>query len=296
MKNSGLVRIMLFFVLMLGVCASVFATPGVPHQFYGSVTSNGNAVADDLMITVKIGSTEVAATVTKDSAYGKSPDIFYVQDPNNNRAGKNLEFYVNGIKATGYTFSNGASTRLNLDVAGLPVPLSCGDGSCNNGETCSTCSSDCGSCSTGGSPIFAKGSGGGGSPVFAKGGIVITTTTTTLAGQQTTPEDTTAGATNLDTSVIPTACIADWTCSGWLDCINGQQKRICVDSNRCGDDSTRPLETQTCLTAEEAKERGLNGITGWATATFGKTTLTVSLIVVVLAAIAVMIFILRKRK
>jgi parallel beta-helix repeat protein len=38
----------------------------------------------------------------------------------------------------------------------------CGDGSCNNGETCSTCSSDCGSCGGGGNGGSGGGSGGGG--------------------------------------------------------------------------------------------------------------------------------------
>ena len=38
----------------------------------------------------------------------------------------------------------------------------CGDGSCNDGETCSTCSQDCGSCSSGSSP--GGGSPSGGSP------------------------------------------------------------------------------------------------------------------------------------
>jgi len=40
---------------------------------------------------------------------------------------------------------------------------SCGDGACNNYETCSTCSEDCGACPTDGSPGGGGGSGGGGS-------------------------------------------------------------------------------------------------------------------------------------
>ena len=38
----------------------------------------------------------------------------------------------------------------------------CGDGSCNNGETCSTCSQDCGQCSSGG----GGGSSGGSSSTY----------------------------------------------------------------------------------------------------------------------------------
>ena len=39
----------------------------------------------------------------------------------------------------------------------------CGDGSCNNGETCSTCSQDCGTCDDNGNDNGGGGGGGGGS-------------------------------------------------------------------------------------------------------------------------------------
>jgi cysteine-rich repeat protein len=38
----------------------------------------------------------------------------------------------------------------------------CGDGICNNGETCSTCSQDCGTCQTTNTPTSSGGSSGGG--------------------------------------------------------------------------------------------------------------------------------------
>jgi hypothetical protein len=50
----------------------------------------------------------------------------------------------------------------NQGSVSVDVPAYCGDGSCNNGETCSSCSADCGTCPTGGE------AGGGG----AGGGIV----------------------------------------------------------------------------------------------------------------------------
>ncbi len=58
-----------------------------------------------------------------------------------NATEKTLVFNVTGF--TNYSSQQGAY---------------CGDGSCNNGESCSSCSTDCGTCSTGGS-----GGGGGGS-------------------------------------------------------------------------------------------------------------------------------------
>ncbi|HOW37143.1 MAG TPA: hypothetical protein PLK34_02755, partial [Candidatus Pacearchaeota archaeon] len=38
----------------------------------------------------------------------------------------------------------------------------CGDGTCNNGETCSTCSNDCGTCPSSGENENNAGGGGGG--------------------------------------------------------------------------------------------------------------------------------------
>lgn len=46
--------------------------------------------------------------------------------------------------------------------AGGPAEPSCGDGTCNGGETCSTCSQDCGQCAQG-SPSGGGSSGGGSS-------------------------------------------------------------------------------------------------------------------------------------
>jgi hypothetical protein len=39
---------------------------------------------------------------------------------------------------------SGLSDTLNVSV--IPIPAYCGDGSCNNGETCSACQQDCGKC------------------------------------------------------------------------------------------------------------------------------------------------------
>jgi len=58
--------------------------------------------------------------------------------------------------------TNGSGTISSANVSNVTITCSnvayCGDSSCNNGETCSTCSTDCGACSSGGG-----GGGGGGS-------------------------------------------------------------------------------------------------------------------------------------
>ncbi|MFA5248636.1 MAG: choice-of-anchor Q domain-containing protein, partial [Patescibacteria group bacterium] len=56
--------------------------------------------------------------------------------------------------------TNGSGTIDSANVSDITIACSnvayCGDGTCNNGETCSTCSTDCGSCPS-------SGGGGGGS-------------------------------------------------------------------------------------------------------------------------------------
>jgi hypothetical protein len=51
--------------------------------------------------------------------------------------------------------------------------VSCGDGVCNNGESCSSCAKDCGACATSGGSSGSSGGGGGG------GGSTVKKTTNT---------------------------------------------------------------------------------------------------------------------
>ncbi len=43
-----------------------------------------------------------------------------------------------------------------------------------------------------------------------------------------------------------TACVADWDCTAWSICDDEQQTRVCNDSNSCGNNSTKPDESQEC--------------------------------------------------
>jgi hypothetical protein len=197
-------------ILVVLFSSVAYAQIGVPHQFFGSVTANGVAAPDGLSVVAKIDNLEVAGTATLNGNYGLLPgEIFYIEDPNGNRYGDTIEFYVQGIKAAEYIFSNGDSTLLDLSVTGnLGI---CGDNTCASGESCSSCPQDCGECppSNGGSPP----SSGGYTP--PSGG--------------------------------ETPCAEDWTCSDWSICSQkGRQLRSCTDGNDCGTEKEKPAEEKTC--------------------------------------------------
>ena len=100
----------------------IFAVPGIPHQFFGSVTINGNPAPDGTIITAEIDGVEVARTTTSQGKYGYDP-VFYIDDPNNDRSGKEIKLFVNGVEVnTGpIYFCNGcvgvADSHQPLDLA-----------------------------------------------------------------------------------------------------------------------------------------------------------------------------------
>ena len=63
--------------------------------------------------------------------------------------GTTYYYRVRSSDEAGNLSTSGGHTFTTTDSSGQTDPY-CGDGSCNNGETCSTCSADCGTCQTGG--------------------------------------------------------------------------------------------------------------------------------------------------
>jgi len=63
----------------------------------------------------------------------------------------------------GFSGTISCSASCEIDYSNCTLGLYCGDGTCNNGETCSSCSTDCGSCSSGSSSSSSSGGGGGSS-------------------------------------------------------------------------------------------------------------------------------------
>jgi hypothetical protein len=136
--------ILITFIGIILLSNVVLAIPGIPHQFYGSVTYNGQSAPDGLSVVAKINGVEVASTTTSGGRYGYSP-IFYVEDPMSDRSGKTINFFVNGVD-TGQTavFQNGGITRLDLTTTGpsvvttTPTQISSGDGGGGDGGSQTT--------------------------------------------------------------------------------------------------------------------------------------------------------------
>ena len=101
---------LLIFSLFLFISAA-YAAPGIPHQFYGTVTVDG-APADNASIVAKINTVEVANTVSVSGTYGYFPNIFYIEDPDGSGCidgicdGRTIEFYLNGNMVAEATFEN----------------------------------------------------------------------------------------------------------------------------------------------------------------------------------------------
>ncbi len=76
------------------------------------------------------------------------------------------------------------------------------------------------------------------------------------------------------------SCTPNWTCENWSNCTNnGTQSRLCTDKNNCGAISGKPSETQTCMTKK--------------TESFLKILFYTFLIILALAALAVLIFLIK---
>lgn len=128
-KIKQLTAIILITLMVLPLAIGG-AVPGIPHQFYGTVTIDGVAAVDGLTVKAKINGETYASTVTSDGKYGWAT-MFKVDadDPDTTEiieggvAGDTISFYVDGILATPtYTFTNGASTPLNLVATGAVTP------------------------------------------------------------------------------------------------------------------------------------------------------------------------------
>ena len=124
----------------------VIDIPPAMHQFYGNVSYPNGSLMNGNVYALVSGVVKANVT-TLNGKYGYNP-LFIVEDVPDNSL---IEFYINKVKVANYTFTNLELTELNL------IYSLCGDGYCSSQEFCSSCSQDCGVCSSGG-----DGGGGGG--------------------------------------------------------------------------------------------------------------------------------------
>jgi hypothetical protein len=107
----------LAFLALIFLAAPVFAIPGIPAQFTGTVTINSNPAPNGTTVIATI-ETDSYSTTTVSGIYGTEPAApFFVQDPNANRSGKIIHFFVNGIN-TGISaiFETGSLLTINLAI------------------------------------------------------------------------------------------------------------------------------------------------------------------------------------
>lgn len=265
-------KLLILSLLLFFVASSVIATPGIPHQIYGSVTTNGHSAVDGLFIDAKIDGEIVESTVTSDGHYGLTPNIFYIRDPQDSanpiepsREGKTVEIFVNDVKVTEFIFHNEESTQINLNVNGDFPALP-------SSSSSSSSSSSGGSSSSGSS---SGGSSSGGDQINNVDSITIN-------------DD--SGDIEILTS--ETDCVSDWICSEWADCINGVQKRVCVDANKCNLEDSKPEVRKDCPLPEAPKEKSSwNAITGFVSGNGG---LASGIGLIIVLAVIAGLFIARK--
>lgn len=175
-------------------------------------------------------------------------------------------FVENGIE--GYEGNLSCTSLCTYDTSEcyLPDVPFCGDGECNNGETCSSCSVDCGSCTT------SRGSSGGGSS--------STRETIVLTGNSS------------------SECVESWDCTEWSECANGKQSRTCTDKNDCGTEKEKPLEEQNCvqnILVSDEKKGAFAGITGAVIGTIGEHKGVTAVVILLILAGATIMIISRKK-
>lgn len=287
-RKNILNEVMLMFLIVILSSFVVLAAPSVPHQFYGDVSVNGDVAPDNLFVEARVDGS-VFTTLTNDGKYGFD-SIFYVEDPNSDRDGDTVTFFVGTsdemVEAESFTFSNGDVTSLDLSVSGLDVS------SFNDDED----NADNGGDNNAG----ASGSGGSSG---ASGGFSDSSDDEDDSDDDST---TVLDDSDFDESNSANSCESDWVCSEWTECINFQQRRVCVDSNSCGLEDGP--ETRRSCEMDEAKlnvapgdEMSLgnsffSGVTGFVTGAAGVISSSVPLIILLVLVAGVFLFLFFKKK
>jgi len=158
----------------------------------------------------------------------------------------NPKIIKDGIECSACTKLSYTNGTLAFTVTGFSAywaaeGLYCGDSVCSNGETCSSCSVDCGSCPSGG--------GGGGSFTCSEDWYCSEWAICSGGVQNRTCSDRNKCETIKNRPLLNQSCVScqeDWICSEWSECTDSLQTRYCIDQNECSINRDRPHEVQSC--------------------------------------------------
>jgi len=151
----------IFIIGLILSISFVLAIPPQPNAFYGTIEYDGESIPGGCSLEVRLNDFSEQCLITN-KGYGYDTNTCIVLDEEN--SGGVVEFYLESVKIGEHTFEALGITNLDFAIDFLPDCSTeyCGDGICNNAETCSTCPVDCGACSSGDDDSSGGGGGGGG--------------------------------------------------------------------------------------------------------------------------------------
>lgn len=204
--------------------------PTEPHQFFGSITINGEPAPNNLIVEAYVGvgpaldgTPAGRGSATRNGGYGYSPYIMMVVPQS---TGNTIYFYLVGDDGRHYELGTHPYEKFGITQLDFSI-------------SCDTCVSTTSTPSTGsGGSATGTGGGSGGSGGGLGGFTGGTGGTTSDAGS-----DDTAGTTDV--------CVPDWRCSEWTACTENVRHRVCVDRNDCGIEDDMPSQRESCGQTDE---------------------------------------------
>lgn len=112
---------MRYILLIIAICISSVAyavAPGIPNQFYGTVSFESGAESAGKSIIVYVDGTYAGSSIVGDGGvFGEYPYLLFATDPDNDRYGLDTNFEIGGEQANETSiFKNGSLTEIDLTV------------------------------------------------------------------------------------------------------------------------------------------------------------------------------------
>tara|TARA_Y100000310_G_scaffold239123_1_gene242678 strand:- start:442 stop:1329 length:888 start_codon:yes stop_codon:yes gene_type:complete len=226
--NKKIIWSMLMFasVLLVGL---VSAQPPTFHQFYGRVLDVNGTLIEESGLEIKASvDSEIKGVGLSDanSQYGYS-QLFFVY---NGQEGDTISFSVNDFPSSDYTFTNEATTELDLTLSCLDLDGDSYGLGCDAGEDCDDTNSELNTDCT------PPADDGGGSP--DTGG----------------PSGGSSRSNRRQTTTQISTCAEDWQCTKWGECTNRFQARNCAELNSCNTTIEKPIGIQPCQVEKSETE------------------------------------------